>query len=119
MSGSGGNWSKGRTEKVRPSVPHGACPLCQQQLPSGDFIHTADFTVVVRNYHIARLTMQEANAFKTMRAGPLTTEALAERLNTSIHVAYVFIMNIRRKLLPLGIKICCAGNKYQVQYCAW
>lgn len=81
-------------------------------------MHTTDFTVVVRNFHVARLTPQEANAFKIMRAGPLNTMAIAERMRTSREVAYIFIMNIRRKLQPLGIKICCAGQMYQVHFCA-
>ena len=114
-----GNYTKGRTEKLRPHINHGECPLCFQQLPNADFMHTADFQLVVRNFHIARLTMQEANAFQALlscKGVPIEVADLAERVQTTPGVAYIFIMNIRRKLQPLGIRVTCAGQAYQVQF---
>ena len=119
--------TKGRSEplydlKAKPVC----CPLCLQPLTSGDFLHTEDFGILVRNAHIAQLSLHESMALKLlMRRKETTHEMLAADLygnssnggpdnaRTSI---YGTLNNLRRKLHPLGIMVCLENRRWWIRF---
>lgn len=89
-------------------------------------MHTKDFQLIVRNFHVARLTLIEAATFRAIhqwRGDPPTITAIADRVYASndgpssatANIA-VFLANIRRKLAPLNICIDMIGRTYTVRF---
>lgn len=91
------------------------CPLCAQSLPCADFLHTKDYSILVRASHVAQLSPNEATLFQMIlenRAEGISQEALVERQYASNggptnanECVYAAISSIKRKLAPLKISI--------------
>ena len=102
------------------------CPLCAQSLPCADFLHTKDFSIMIRSSHVAQLSPNEANIFRMMlenRAEGISQSALVTRVYASdggpamaSECVYMAIANIKRKLKPLKITIQSVKRLYRPQF---
>lgn len=99
------------------------CPLCAQSLPCADFLHTKDFSILVRAAHIAQLSPNEGTIFGLMvenRASGISQDAIVERLYSSNggptnakECVYGAIASIKRKVAPLHISIKSSDRVYR------
>lgn len=99
------------------------CPLCSQSLPSADFMHTPDFSILIRCSHVAWLSTHESVAFRLLvdhRASGLSHELLTHKIYAGNggpeHAkgsAYMTLRNLKRKLGPLRITIKSESQLYR------
>lgn len=102
------------------------CPLCAQSLPVADFLHTPDYSILVRAAHVAWLSVHESIAFRLLfnsRATGLSHDDLTNKIyagnggpNNAKGSAYVTMQNLKRKLAPLRITIKSESRLYRTYF---